>query len=82
MDERYAIGGFRFPDGRMPVDVSLDLLDALHARWFELLERLDESTWRRACASAGTRAQRLVEANLDSAVPIRDGNCALVPTVR
>lgn len=36
------------PDARMPVDVSLDLLDALHARWVELLERLDESAWRRS----------------------------------
>jgi uncharacterized damage-inducible protein DinB len=36
------------PDASMPVEVSLDLLDALHARWVELLERLDEPAWRRS----------------------------------
>ena len=37
------------PDGRSaPVDVSLDLLDALHVRWVFLLRRLRTEDWSRA----------------------------------
>ena len=37
------------PDGRSaPVEVSLDLLDALHVRWVFLLRRLKTEDWSRA----------------------------------
>lgn len=31
-----------------PVEVSLAMLDALHARWVRLLESIDEAGWQRA----------------------------------
>ena len=34
-------------DSRMPVEVSLSLLDGLHARWVMLLESLTEEQWAR-----------------------------------
>ena len=38
----------RLADARtMPVDVSLELLDALHARWLVLLRSLDDADWQR-----------------------------------
>jgi uncharacterized damage-inducible protein DinB len=38
------------PDTRMPIDVSLDLLDALHRRWVELLRAIDDEQWHRRLA--------------------------------
>ena len=38
----------RLPDSAGPVDVSLDLLEALHARWSRWLRTLDEDGWQRA----------------------------------
>jgi hypothetical protein len=35
------------PDSRLPVNVSLALLEALHARWVPLYESLDEAGFRR-----------------------------------
>lgn len=35
------------PDATLPIDVSLDLLDALHRRWVPLLRSLDEDQWNR-----------------------------------
>ena len=37
----------RLPDSRLPIDVSLALLDALHERWVVLLDALSESEWER-----------------------------------
>lgn len=31
----------------VPINVSLTLLHALHARWFELMKRMDDSDWNR-----------------------------------
>ena len=42
------------PDGRSaPVDVSLDLLDALHVRWVFLLRRLRTEDWSKAFIHPG-----------------------------
>jgi hypothetical protein len=38
----------RLADSSGPVDVSLDLLAALHARWTAWLGTLDDAAWRRA----------------------------------
>lgn len=38
----------RLPDSRLPVEVSLRLLEALHERWVVLLESLDEAQWARS----------------------------------
>lgn len=35
------------PDARLPVEVSLRLLEALHERWVALLRSLDEEAWGR-----------------------------------
>jgi hypothetical protein len=35
------------PDSRMPIDVSLGLLDAIHARWVTLLQALKAEDWAR-----------------------------------
>ena len=35
---------------KMPIDVSLDLLDALHGRWVELLQAIDDDQWHRRLA--------------------------------
>jgi uncharacterized damage-inducible protein DinB len=37
----------QLPDYALPVDASLDLLSALHARWVALWESLEASDWRR-----------------------------------
>jgi uncharacterized damage-inducible protein DinB len=37
----------RLADARMPVDISLTLLEALHKRWITLLEAMSESDFRR-----------------------------------
>ena len=34
-------------DARMPIDVSLTLLEALHERWVTILRSLDETQWKR-----------------------------------
>jgi len=38
----------RLADSAGPIDASLALLDALHARWTAWLRTLDEAAWRRA----------------------------------
>ena len=38
----------RLPDSAAPVDWSLELLKALHARWVMLLKALTEEQWKRA----------------------------------
>lgn len=35
------------PDSKAPVDISLDLLSAVHARWTILLRHLNEADWAR-----------------------------------
>lgn len=35
------------PDAKAPIEMSLALLDALHARWMTLVEPLTESQWKR-----------------------------------
>ena len=35
------------PDARGPVEPSLQLMDALHARWVYLLESVDDEAWQR-----------------------------------
>jgi hypothetical protein len=35
------------PDAKAPIEVSLALLDALHARWMMLVEPLTEAQWKR-----------------------------------
>lgn len=35
------------PDADGPIDMSLSLLDALHARWVYLLRSLDDADWKR-----------------------------------
>ena len=37
----------RLQDSRLPVDVSLTLLDSVHQRWVVLLESLSEAQWER-----------------------------------
>jgi len=37
----------RLPDTRLPIDVSLRLLDAVHERWVSLLDGLCEGEWNR-----------------------------------
>lgn len=37
----------QLPDSRLPVNISLDLIAALHARWVSLLEALSERDFRR-----------------------------------
>jgi hypothetical protein len=37
----------RLPDSRLPIDVSLTLLDSVHHRWVVLLESLSEAEWDR-----------------------------------
>ena len=36
------------PDSNLPVNVSLTLLHALHARWYQLMNELTEQQWQRA----------------------------------
>jgi len=40
-------GWARLQDSRLPIDVSLRLVDAVHERWVVLLESLSESEWAR-----------------------------------
>lgn len=35
------------PDGALPIEPSLDLIDALHAKWTLLLERISEEQYKR-----------------------------------
>lgn len=44
-DERVWAG---LPDARLPVDVSLTILDGVHARWAALLTSLDETAFARS----------------------------------
>jgi uncharacterized damage-inducible protein DinB len=37
----------KLPDSSLPVDVSLQLLEALHTRWVAVLRHLPESAWSR-----------------------------------
>ena len=37
----------RLQDSRLPIDVSLTLLDSVHQRWVVLLENLSEAEWER-----------------------------------
>ena len=53
----------RLPDSRLPVDVSLRLLDAVHERWVVLLESLSDTEWERKFvhpAAGPTRLDQLV----------------------
>ena len=34
------------PDSRLPIAVSLDLLDAVHRRWAGLMRSIDEASWQ------------------------------------
>ncbi len=36
------------PDSKLPIELSLTLLDSLHARWTALLDTLSEAQWERA----------------------------------
>lgn len=44
--ERWA----ELPDSQAPVEISLDLVAALHARWVTLLKQLGEDAWKRRLA--------------------------------
>jgi hypothetical protein len=46
-------GWARLPDARGPVDLSLDLLEALHRRWVFLLEQLRADDWARVYRHPG-----------------------------
>jgi len=35
------------PDSRLPIEVSLQLIESLHERWVTLLRALDEAAWQR-----------------------------------
>ena len=35
------------PDSKLPVNLSVTLLFALHARWYELMDRMSENEWQR-----------------------------------
>ena len=35
------------PDSKLPVNLSVTLLFALHARWYELMNRMNENEWQR-----------------------------------
>ena len=35
------------PDSNLPVNLSITLLFALHARWYQLMEQMNESEWQR-----------------------------------
>ncbi|HMQ47329.1 MAG TPA: putative metal-dependent hydrolase [Saprospiraceae bacterium] len=37
----------QLPDVQLPVEISLQLLEALHARWGALLENMSEADWKR-----------------------------------
>lgn len=37
----------QLPDTQLPVEISLQLLEALHARWSALLENMTEAEWNR-----------------------------------
>lgn len=37
----------QLPDNQLPVNISITLLHALHARWFALLKSLKEEDWQR-----------------------------------
>ncbi len=41
------VGWANLGDSRMPIGVSLNLLEAMHARWVVLLRGLDEEAWQR-----------------------------------
>jgi hypothetical protein len=58
MEDRWA----RLPDARLPVDVSLRILDALHERWAKLLAALSDADWRRAFVHPDLHAQHAAEA--------------------
>lgn len=45
----------RLPDTALPVSSSLALLEALHARWVLLLERIEEQDWQRVFHHPGQR---------------------------
>jgi len=49
----------RLPDVKLPVDVSLRLLDAVHERWLVLLESLTEADWTRTFMHPESGATRL-----------------------
>jgi hypothetical protein len=50
------------PDARsLPVEVSLDLLDALHRRWTTLLESLTDPQWERGYVHPENGRQRIAE---------------------
>jgi DinB superfamily len=45
----------------MPVDVSLDLLEALHRRWVTLFRSLPETAWQRGYVHSENGRQKLAE---------------------
>ncbi|MGC2617481.1 MAG: DinB family protein, partial [Acidobacteriaceae bacterium] len=53
-----------------PIDFSLELIDALHARWVLLLRSLDESQWQRGYAHSENGRTTLAEA-----VALYDWHC-------
>ncbi len=48
--------------GRTPLEVSVTLLTALHARWVVLLESMDDRAWERTFAHPETGIQTLAQA--------------------
>ena len=49
----------RLQDSRLPIDVSLRLLDAVHERWVVLLESLSEAEWGRTFVHPEVGVSRL-----------------------
>jgi uncharacterized damage-inducible protein DinB len=49
----------RLADAAMPVDVSLQLLEALHARWVVLLQSITDEQWNREFVHPESGQQRL-----------------------
>lgn len=52
------------PDSRQPVEVSLDLLEALHRRWVVLLRALEPPAWSRTFYHPGSRRTFTLERTL------------------
>jgi len=78
MEDRWA----ELPDTRLPIDVSLRLLDALHERWAKLLSALAEEDWRRAFVHPDLRAQHAAEAAAGGSASLPSGEWGRMPLDR
>ena len=54
------------PDSKLPVNLSITLLFALHARWYELMERMNKSEWERTIYHPERKTELILWALLKS----------------